>query len=51
MVGGVEITPRARAHAHEMLDAVAGTAAAAATTGASATAARAKSARKPARSR
>jgi DNA repair protein RecN (Recombination protein N) len=51
MLGGVEITPRARAHAHEMLDAVAGTAAAAATTGASATAARAKSARKPARSR
>jgi DNA repair protein RecN (Recombination protein N) len=47
MLGGVEITPRARAHAHEMLAAVA------AATPASAAAAPAgpKSARKPARSR
>jgi DNA repair protein RecN (Recombination protein N) len=49
MLGGVEITPRARAHAHEMLAAVAAVAAAAS---AAATAAPAgKGARKPARSR
>jgi DNA repair protein RecN (Recombination protein N) len=47
MLGGVEITPRARAHAHEMLAAVAG----AVPAGAAAAPAGGKSARKPARSR
>jgi DNA repair protein RecN (Recombination protein N) len=53
MLGGVEITPRARAHAHEMLAAVAAAAAAAAAASAAATAAPAggKGTRKPARSR
>ena len=46
MLGGVEITPRARAHAHEMLAAVAAVAGATGATGASG-----KSVRKPARSR
>jgi DNA repair protein RecN (Recombination protein N) len=48
MLGGVEITPRARAHAHEMLAAVA---AATAVPDAAAAPASGKSARKPARSR
>jgi DNA repair protein RecN (Recombination protein N) len=48
MLGGVEITPRARAHAHEMLAAVA---AAAAASDAAAAPAGGKSTRKPARSR
>jgi DNA repair protein RecN (Recombination protein N) len=47
MLGGVEITPRARAHAHEMLAAVA----AAAASAAAAAPANAKSSRKPVRSR